>query len=328
MWTPPTTYRVPSSLLIEITAAAPRCPILVDMAEVVGIISAAQATCQFLEQAFQIIGRLRRAHQRQKALVTVLNSHENELQSVESVIVIIETEVELHKKSVAHELVRLKDVHRKLTVCLEDLDPKPKGKASQFTRQLVHGSAEEKRLAEIMKELIHIKTMLLLRIQFADVGVIRGMEQQLYANTEVIQRIDTSLREHLEDCKGLRIAKLLKGRRPSNDGTVPLTPDDLERLGRQNDDSDTDETLVDEDEFLQRGGMGFTKRVVRDNETQHLALQINGPIERDMYKDVNCIVIKGNKASNHSIQTNYPVSLEVAMRLFDIKEKLSAAHQT
>lgn len=181
-----------------------------------GIVSAVQATSQFLDQAFQIIGRLRRAHQRQKALVDVLDRHESELNSVQIVIEIIEVEAELHKESVASELVRLKNMHSKLSECLVELDPSPKGRLSQFTRQLVHGSAEEKRLAEVMNELVQIKTMLLLRIQVADVGVIRTMEKQMFANTLVIQRIDGYLKQHFEDCKGLRIAKLLKGRRASS----------------------------------------------------------------------------------------------------------------
>ena len=97
---------------------------------------------------------------------------------------------------------------------------------------------------------------------------------------------------------------------------MPLRPDDLQRLDRENKDSDTDETLVDQDEFTTHGGRGFTKRVVRDNDTQHQALRINVPIgDSDIYKDINCIMIKGNKASNHSIQMNCPVTLEVAFRL-------------
>ena len=99
----------------------------------------------------------------------------------------------------------------KLSEFLEELDPKPKGRVNQFARQFVHGSADEKKLCDIMNEVAHVKAMLLLRIQVADVGVMRTIGKQLVANAEVIQRIDQFLREQVDDCKGLRIARLLKG---------------------------------------------------------------------------------------------------------------------
>jgi ATP-dependent Clp protease ATP-binding subunit ClpA len=169
-----------------------------------------------VEQAFRIIARLRTAHQRQKALVDVLTRHENELRGVKTLIGILDDEEELHTPSVAEELVHLQAVQGKLTKMLATLDPKQRSKVNQFTRQLVQGSADEKKLATIMDELVHIKATLLLRIQVSSVGVMRNIEQELVANAEVIQRIDQSLREHINDCEGLRIAQLLKGRRPSS----------------------------------------------------------------------------------------------------------------
>jgi hypothetical protein len=179
--------------------------------------SAVQATTQLVEQAFRIIARLRTAHQRQKALVDVLTRHETELRGVKTLIGIIDDEEELHTPSVAEELVHLQAVQGKLAKMLETLDPKQRSKANQFARQLVQGSADEKKLATIMDELVHIKATLLLRIQVSSVGVMRNIEQELVANAEVIQRIDQSLREHISDCEGLRIARLLKGRRPSSE---------------------------------------------------------------------------------------------------------------
>lgn len=118
--------------------------------------------------------------------------------------------------NVASELVRLKEVQCKLVKLLEELDPKSKGKVNQLARQLTQGSSDEKKLAVIMDELGHVKSMLLLRIQVANVGVMRNMEKQLVANAEVIERIDQFLKEEVGDCEGLRIARLLKGRRPSS----------------------------------------------------------------------------------------------------------------
>ena len=79
------------------------------------------------------------------------------------------------------------------------------------------GDAYEKKLHVIMDDLGHVKTSILLCIQVANVGVIRNMEKQLVADAVKIERIDLRLREALDDYDGLRIAHLLKGRRPSSE---------------------------------------------------------------------------------------------------------------
>jgi vacuolar-type H+-ATPase subunit I/STV1 len=179
-------------------------------------VSAVQAATQLLEQALRVLGRLRKAHERQKALVDILAHHEGELGSIKAIIGIIDDEEDLRTASVAAELVRLKEVQSNLAKLLEELDPKRKGAARQFVRQLTKGSSDENRLSRVMIELSQVKTMLLLRIQVVNVGVMQNMEKRLVANTEVIERIDQYLREEVGGCEGLRIARLLKGRLPSS----------------------------------------------------------------------------------------------------------------
>lgn len=136
---------------------------------------------------------------------------------MKSIIGIIDDEEDLQTASVTSELVRLREVQFKLIKLLEELDPKLKGTAHQFVRQLTKGSSDESRLSSIMNELGQVKSMLLLRIQVANVGVMRNMEKRFVANTEVIERVDQFLREEIGGCKGLRIARLLKGRLPSRE---------------------------------------------------------------------------------------------------------------
>ena len=184
-------------------------------AEAVTVFSSVPALTQLLEQAFRILGRLRKAHQRQKQLAEVLNQHDCELSSVKTIIGIIDDEKEVQTANVASELLRLKKVQSKLVSVLNDLDPRPKGAVKQYTHQLLHGSADEEKLRKTMDELCRVKTSLLLHIQVANVGVMRNMEKQLVANTEVIQQIDEFLTEQLGEGKGLKIARVLQGRRPS-----------------------------------------------------------------------------------------------------------------
>lgn len=111
---------------------------------------------------------------------------------------------------------RLKGLECKLSKLLEDLDPKRKGSVQKFTRQLTKGSSDESRLTGIMNELGQVKQSLVLRIQLAQVGVMRN-EQGHVADTSVIERVDRFLREEIGGCcEGLLIARLLKGRRPAS----------------------------------------------------------------------------------------------------------------
>lgn len=109
----------------------------------------------------------------------------------------------------------------RLASLLETLDPKTKSKVNQIARQLVQGSGDEKKLSDIMSDLVHVKAMLLLRIQLVNVSVVANVEKGVVANAVVIQRIDESLREHVYNCEGLRIAQMLKGRRRSSECAAP-----------------------------------------------------------------------------------------------------------
>jgi len=122
------------------------------MAEVLAVFAAIQATTQLVEQAFRIFDRLRRANARQKALADVLARHRRELESIKTIIGIIDEEEDLQIPTVATELVRLQAVQNKLAELLETLDPKTASKVNQLARQLVHGSADEKKLGSIMDE--------------------------------------------------------------------------------------------------------------------------------------------------------------------------------
>ncbi|EDU45107.1 conserved hypothetical protein [Pyrenophora tritici-repentis Pt-1C-BFP] len=118
-----------------------------ERADALVFISVVQATTQLIEQAFRIFARLRKAHNRQKALVDVLNRHKNEIESVKLIIGILDDEEELQQlATVLAELVRMQAVQNKLADLLGTLDPKMRSPVNQFTRQLVHGSADEKKL--------------------------------------------------------------------------------------------------------------------------------------------------------------------------------------
>ena len=143
------------------------------------------------------------------------------------------------------------------------------------------------------------------------------------ANAEAVERIDESLRDLVQDWKGLRIARLLKGRRASSmlstghviprlmtvdDGHVPLTLADLKALDKEvradGEDSE-DETLVDELETSPREAAIKTERIVINNASRGYAVQVNAPLDTDMYKDLSSLRIQDNVAEEQSVQINY-----------------------
>ncbi|KAI4690375.1 hypothetical protein J4E81_007528 [Alternaria sp. BMP 2799] len=309
------------------------------MAEAVAVVSAIQATTQLVEQVFRVFKRLRDANARQKGLPEVLARHYSELKSIKAIIGMIYDEQDLKTPTVAAELVRLQDVSERLAGLIKTLVPSTTSKMIQFARQLVDGSADEKKLSAIMGELVQVKAVLVLSIQVAHVGVVRTMGKQAVANAEAIQRIDESFRELVQDCKGLKIAQLLKGRRPSSgfsaddvvprltildDGFVPLTLADLKALDKEvhgdGEDSE-DETLVDDLETSSRQVPVKIERIIVDNSTHDQALQINAPLETDPWKDLASLTIRGNVAANQSLQVNYAMdhkSLAMLLQLQDI----------
>ncbi|KAF1922177.1 uncharacterized protein M421DRAFT_132562 [Didymella exigua CBS 183.55] len=298
------------------------------MAEVLSVLS---ATAQLLDQAIRVLGRIRKARQRQKALLDVIAQHESELSSVKAIIGIIIDEESLRTASVCSEVVRLRGVQDKLVKLLEQLDPRLKTSAQQFSHQLKNGSSDESKMYAIMNELGQVKSMLLLRIQVANVGVMRNVQQGLVANTEVIARVDRFLKEEFSGCEGLRIARLLQGRRPSNDGTVPLTPADWSSLRDAADDQNRDNEIIVDDSDSSTGSetkkRASIERIILSNMAKNQAIQINAPLGKDIWKNVDRIVIKNNIAEHDAVQINYNNTLEDTMALMTLRSKLNIAVQ-
>ncbi|KAL1643789.1 hypothetical protein SLS61_009104 [Didymella pomorum] len=295
------------------------------MAEALVFLSAIPATTQLIEQAFRIFARMRKAHERQKSLVDVLTRHEDELRGIKAIIGVIEDEEDLHTSSVMAELLRLRDAQTKLAKVLETLDPKAKSKVNQIARQFVQGSSDERKMSAVMDQVVHAKISLLLHIQIANVREVGNVEKRLVANAVVIQRIDESLRE-LKTCEGLRIARLLKGRRLSEDGTVPMTVEEMNSLIiEEGNESSGDETLVDDAELRSRKLSVKTEKIIQQNTARHQAAQINAPTEIDLWKDVSRVVVTDNVAEGQALQINYASTWEITSKFLDHHREKTAS---
>ena len=174
------------------------------------------AAGQLIDIATRILRRLTKAYQNQKDLARSLRRYTSELESVKTVIGVLEDEETLQTALVSAEAQRLKEIEGKLVQHLKKLDMAPRGSLKEFTHQFIHGSFDERKLAAIMEELIQVKIALVLHIQVANVGVIRTVGNQLVANAEAVHCIDRFVKNELGEGVELKIARLLKGRRPSS----------------------------------------------------------------------------------------------------------------
>ncbi|KAE9964633.1 hypothetical protein BLS_008188 [Venturia inaequalis] len=293
------------------------------MAEALTAVAAASG---LTDTAIRILRRLRKAHERKTKLPEVLDRHACELNSLKDIIELIDDEDSLQTATVAAELVRLRSVEDRLVKLLKELDSTSKGAVKQYAHQLSHGSTEEKRLAVIMEELCQVKSALLLRIQVASVGVMRGVGGLVLANADAIARVDSFLQERLGDGKGLKIARLIKGRRPSSEGNVSFTLRELASLDRDDkDEHSEDETLVDTDSDTSSTGSRKNKlsltRIIIRNVTKEQAAMINAPIGKDLWTHISRLEIKDNRAEGDSMMINYAMTPEHFFKVMQLRMK-------
>jgi hypothetical protein len=69
------------------------------------------------------------------------------------------------------------------------------------------------------------------------------------------------------------------------------------------------------------------ERIILSNMAKNQAIQINAPIGKDIWKNVDRIVIKNNIAENDAVQINYLSTLEDTMALMKLRSKLNIAEQ-
>ncbi|KFY97525.1 hypothetical protein V498_02017 [Pseudogymnoascus sp. VKM F-4517 (FW-2822)] len=259
------------------------------------VIGAASAVLCLFESAFRLVEELRRANERRKDLLTVLDKHTRELTKTKNIIQTVKDEEALQTAGVAFELVEMDNITRRLVAALDALQ-NDKGRALQILHQLAHGSKDEDNLATIMRELSRAKSDLELRINVAHVGLTRTLQNTLIANTTIVERVDVLVQSVLGEGRGLKIATLLQNRPVQDDGTTALTNEDIASLRHEGGSEDLIKTP--------------STRIVIDNMTGGQAMQINGPVGVQEWYRVSHLEIKNNKATEKSIQINDGISTE------------------
>jgi hypothetical protein len=71
----------------------------------------------------------------------------------------------------------------------------------------------------------------------------------------------------------------------------------------------------------------LTERIVLSNIAKDQAIQLNSPLRKDIWKDVDRVVIKNNIAEHDAVQINYINTLENTMALMTLRSELKIAAQ-
>jgi hypothetical protein len=285
--------------------------------------------------AIRLVNEARKAHERQKSLVDLLDRHAVQLEGINALVRAIFAEESLQTAVVAAELTKVSAAGQRLVRCLKALQPGRKGPVGQLVHQLAHGTADKETLADIMTDLDRAKASLGLSLHLANVGLTRMVGDTLLANTAVVHRIDRLLVDVVRDGQGLSLACLLKNaslqglfgtrRFPlllcqeaddvsthiDDEDSVLLRKDEVASLGRQATWSSSSSTAFD----------GVTiDRIIVGNMARDSAVQILGPVGADLWEDVRTR-IEQNTASGHAIQIAYPTDFDTFKYLLDRQDR-------
>ncbi|RGP69895.1 hypothetical protein FLONG3_7651 [Fusarium longipes] len=271
------------------------------------ILGAASAVLGFVETAVSLIGRLRDAYDRQTELSSVLDTYRRELISTRDILQIVRDEDALQTAAVGNELVEIENVSTKIVELLKTLTQE-KGSVRQFTHQLVHGSRDERKLSDIFEQLGRAKFNLMMRMQAAHVGLTRKLDNSIAVNTSIVERVNRLLEPVLEEGQGLKIAKFLHDRCKNNDNDTILL-------------DDSDVLYLQDGTAQEAHRLSGDVRIVMDNLTEDQALQINGPIGQEGWREVAHLEIRNNKASGNAMQVNHGMSIEAFTQMLALRSQ-------
>ncbi|KAJ5390782.1 uncharacterized protein N7496_001850 [Penicillium cataractarum] len=256
-----------------------------------------------------VIQLIQQAAKRQAELRSKLEEYSEEVGETKRIVELVQNEDALQTSGAVAMVRRVENLGQGLKRHLMSMG-QPKSALRQFGHQLISGSEDEAQLASFMVRLGRAKQDLILQIQVANVGLAKSINNTLLVEMATVNKLHALLQETLGEGKGLKIAEFLRQKGAVLEGSESIQLSDAEYDKLQTEER---EALHPEpvDAALNVGG----RRIIVDNLTRDQALQINGPVAVDIWKDMAFIKIEGNIASDTAIQTNYPVSMDVFREL-------------
>jgi hypothetical protein len=268
------------------------------MAEL-GTISAATG---LLEQSIKLFRHVRETQQRIADLPGIIEEYTAAVQTSKTIVDLVQREPSLASPSVGTAIRGIANTTTSLNAHLSELQVLLDGSsARRFTHELFSGSDEQRQLQAIVDTLIRYKVDLIVGIGLVNVGLVHGYGNAVRVNTAAVEELNVRIKGILGDVGSLRIAKIIEGRPRDANGTVPLTTEDIAKIGDVK-----DGRLASEETVLP--GSGRKIRCIENNIGLKGSLQLNTPVGNDIWINMDVIRVENNIADVGAAQYNYPIS--------------------
>jgi hypothetical protein len=268
------------------------------MAEL-GTISAATG---LLEQSIKLFRHVRETQQRIADLPGIIEEYTTAVQTSKTIVDLVQREPSLASPSVGAAIRGIANTTTSLNAHLSELQVLLDGSsARRFTHELFSGSDEQRQLQAIVDTLIRYKVDLIVGIGLVNVGLVHGYGNAVRVNTAAVEELNVRIKGILGDEGSLRIAKIIEGRPRDANGTVPLTTEDIAKIGDVK-----DGRLASEETVLP--GSGRKIRCIENNIGLKGSLQLNTPVGNDIWINMDVIRVENNIADVGAAQYNYPIS--------------------
>ncbi|EUC43511.1 hypothetical protein COCMIDRAFT_7070 [Bipolaris oryzae ATCC 44560] len=278
----------------------------------------AAAASRLLETANRII---KEVHTRavQENVREVLGFYIVDLTKISAIVHLIEDEDALQTTDVVLALTRLQKVGAELVQHLKTLDLGGNGTRHPLAHQFVGGSQDKIMLADIMTEVDRAKSNICLRIQNAAVGLTYTTGDNVLANAKVIHQLDRLLLKIIGEGQGLKLAGLLKGRAPQDDGLVSLTKAEVAFL-----DEEAVAVMDSKGAAGSRSDNETTELFIHNNRLEGSAIQILGQIGEDKWRNRR-VEILNNEVVGQAIQIGWPIDFKTFRYLLDCQRSHAEA---
>ncbi|RSL41199.1 hypothetical protein CEP53_012894 [Fusarium sp. AF-6] len=265
------------------------------MVDLVGAAAAATAT---ISQSLELIRRVTTTIDLYKNGNENLEYLCNDLRSTTDIIELVQALEPLRTKGVLMALTNMLKHAQKLDKHINGVKEKSSTGSSlrRMAHQFMNGPEELEATNKMVAELTTLKATLILQIQVAHVGLSvdgsqggqNGPNGTHVLDTFVLHQVNQIVEQRLGKGKGLKIAEVLQGKEPDEDGMIRLTKEEYKCLVLQ--------PLGEYEASSERCTIQ-----IANNKADDDALQVNGPVDTEVTHDHT---IEHNRALGRSTQIN------------------------
>ncbi|KAH7077555.1 hypothetical protein BKA63DRAFT_508501 [Paraphoma chrysanthemicola] len=251
--------------------------------EVLGGIS---AIISIIEASVKVADRISEARDKD-GWTNLIDQNRKDMRSLQQIVEIVGQEEALHTKDIIEEVAEISELATKVLELLKTMEGS--GSLSNFQ----NGKKWKTQLLDLNSSISKAKGTLTLKIESAHVGLTLDNNKKYAVQMQKIENVESHLKKLVDDFDCLDISKVVRGRKPRHDGTIPLGDKDLVVLGLQ----------------AEKGPYQDGSRLIDNNLTLDQAMMINGTIGTEGFIEPKHVKIINNVARHQSVLVNASVSV-------------------